>query len=100
MQTLQISSEFTKQYRYARQSTAFSVLVCSYPFADFDKKSFSASELQRQLGHSTYNPIWAMLHKLRLAMGKRDAEYTLKEVVELDEASFLPKHLKTRKVSR
>ena len=52
------------------------------------KKSFSASELQRQLGHSTYNPIWAMLHKLRLAMGKRDAEYTLKEVVELDEGFF------------
>ena len=52
------------------------------------KKSFSACELQRQLGHSTYNPIWAMLHKLRLAMGKRDAEYSLKEVIELDEAFF------------
>ncbi len=52
------------------------------------KKSFSASELQRQLGHSTYNPIWAMLHKLRLAMGKRDAEYTLKSVVELYEGFF------------
>lgn len=52
------------------------------------KKSFSASELQRQLGHPTYNPIWAMLHKLRLAMGKRDAGYTLKEVVELDEGFF------------
>lgn len=52
------------------------------------KKSFSASELQRQLGHSTYNPIWAMLHKLRLAMGKRDAEYSLKGVVELDEGFF------------
>jgi hypothetical protein len=35
------------------------------------KKTFSALELQRQLGHSTYNPKWAMLHKLRLAMGKR-----------------------------
>ena len=52
------------------------------------KKSFSAAELQRQLGHSTYNPIWAMLHKLRLSMGKRDAEYTLKEVIELDEGFF------------
>ncbi len=52
------------------------------------KKSFSASELQRQLGHTTYNPIWAMLHKLRLAMGKRDAEYTLKDVIELDEGFF------------
>lgn len=52
------------------------------------KKSFSASELQRQLGHSTYNPIWGMLHKLRLAMGKRDSEYSLKDVIELDEGYF------------
>jgi DNA-directed RNA polymerase subunit RPC12/RpoP len=52
------------------------------------KKSFSASELQRQLGHSTYNPIWAMLHKLRQAMGRRDSEYSLKEVIEIDEGFF------------
>ena len=52
------------------------------------KKTFSASELQRQLGHSNYNPIWAMLHKLRQAMGKRDSEYSLKEVIELDEGFF------------
>lgn len=52
------------------------------------KKSFSALELQRQLGHSTYNPIWAMLHKLRLAMGKRDSEYQLSDVLELDEGFF------------
>ena len=52
------------------------------------KNSFSAAELQRQLGHCTYNPIWAMLHKLRQAMGNRDAEYSLKEVVEVDEGFF------------
>lgn len=52
------------------------------------KKSFSASGLQRQLAHSTFNPIWAMLHKLRLAMGKRDARYSLKEVVEINEGFF------------
>jgi hypothetical protein len=52
------------------------------------KKSFSASELQPQLGHSTYNPIWAMLHKLRQAMGVRDSRYQLREVVELDEGFF------------
>jgi hypothetical protein len=51
-------------------------------------KSFSAKELQRQLGHSTYNPIWAMLHKLRQVMRMRDARYTLSEVVELDEGFF------------
>ncbi len=52
------------------------------------KKSFSASELQRQLGHSTYNPIWAMLHKLRRVMGLRDSMYKLQDVIELDEGFF------------
>ena len=52
------------------------------------KKSFSASELQRQLGHSTYHPIRALLHKLRMAMGKRDSKYSLEEVIELDEGFF------------
>lgn len=52
------------------------------------KKSFSASELQRQLGHSTYNPIWAMLHKLRRVMGIRDSRYKLQEIIELDEGFF------------
>lgn len=67
------------------------------------KKSFSACELQRQLGHSTYNPIWAMLHKLRLAMGKRDAEYTLRSVIELDEGFFsteIPEEEKSKPLKR
>ncbi|KAA6344004.1 hypothetical protein EZS27_008334 [termite gut metagenome] len=52
------------------------------------KKSFSAAELQRQLGHKRYEPIWLMLHKLRGIMGKRDELYDLTEVVELDEGFF------------
>jgi len=52
------------------------------------KKSFSALELQRQLGHKYYEPIWAMLHKLRAIMGKRDSKYQLDQIVELDEAFF------------
>ena len=52
------------------------------------KKGISALELQRQLGHKNYNPIWAMLHKLRLAMGKRDEQYKLSGIVELDEGFF------------
>jgi transposase-like protein len=52
------------------------------------KKSFSALELQRQLGHKHYNPIWYMLHKLRSAMGKRDEKYQLSSVIELDEGFF------------
>jgi hypothetical protein len=52
------------------------------------KKSFSAKELQRQLGHKRYHPIWHMLHKLREAMGKRDGEYVLAGRIELDEGFF------------
>ena len=52
------------------------------------KKSFSALELQRQLGHSCYEPIWEMLHKLREVMGRRDGEYELSGVIELDEGFF------------
>lgn len=52
------------------------------------KKSFSALEIQRQLGHLYYGPIWYMLHKIRHAMGKRDNNYTLCNEVELDEGFF------------
>ena len=52
------------------------------------KKSFSALEVQRQLGHAYYEPIWYMLHKIRYAMGKRDDNYTLSDQVELDEGFF------------
>lgn len=52
------------------------------------KKSFSAKELQRQLGHNRYQPIWEMLHKLRDVMGQRDATYQLVGSIELDEGFF------------
>jgi len=52
------------------------------------KKSFSAKEIQRQLGHKRYQPIWEMMHKLRIAMGKRDSKYQLSGQMELDEGFF------------
>lgn len=52
------------------------------------KKTFSAKEIQRQLGHKRYEPIWAMMHKIRLVMGMRDAKYKLSEEVELDDGFF------------
>jgi len=52
------------------------------------RKSFSAKELQRQLGHKRYQPIWHMAHKLRSAMGARDGEYILAGRIELDEGYF------------
>ena len=52
------------------------------------KNTFSASEMQRQLGHKRYQPIWEMMHKLRNVMGKRDSKYTLLGSVEVDEGFF------------
>ena len=52
------------------------------------KKGISALELQRQLGHKRYEPIWAILHKLRAVMGLRDSKYMLDGVIELDDAFY------------
>lgn len=52
------------------------------------KKSFSAKEIQRQIEHKRYEPIWAMLHKIRSVMGLRDNRYTLCDEIELDEGFF------------
>ncbi|MFV0311773.1 MAG: IS1595 family transposase, partial [Dysgonomonas sp.] len=52
------------------------------------KKSFSATEIQRQLGHKRYHPIWHLVHKLRQTMGKRDDEYVLAGQIEIDEGYF------------
>lgn len=52
------------------------------------KKTISALELQRQLGHKYYEPIWAMMHKIRLVMGKRDDLHTLSGGIEADEAYY------------
>lgn len=52
------------------------------------KKGFSAKEMQRQLGLKRYEPVWAMVHKLRKAMGNRDERYTLEGMIEFDEGYF------------
>lgn len=52
------------------------------------KKAFSAKEVQRQIGHKRYQPIWEMMHKIRRAMGRRDSEYLLEGRVEVDEGFF------------
>lgn len=53
------------------------------------KKGFSAKEIQKQLGLKRYEPVWAMVHKLRKAiMGQRDERYTLECMIEFDEGYF------------
>mgnify|MGYP006896877737 CR=1 FL=1 len=52
------------------------------------KKGFSSKEIQKQLRLKRYEPVWAMVHKLRKAMGNRDARYTLEGMIEFDEGYF------------
>lgn len=52
------------------------------------KKGFSSKEIQKQLGLKRYEPVWYMVHKLRKAMGNRDARYTLEGMIEMDEGYF------------
>jgi transposase-like protein len=52
------------------------------------KKSFSALEMQRMIGHKRYEPIWLMMHKIRRVMSKRDEKYELNGCLEFDEGFF------------
>lgn len=57
-------------------------------FMSFSKKGLSATELQKQLGHARYRTVWSMMHRIRVAMGKRDNLYQLEGMVEFDEGYF------------
>jgi len=52
------------------------------------KKGYSALEIQKQVEHSRYEPIWYLCQKIRYAMGERDALYQLKGLLEIDDAFF------------
>lgn len=57
-------------------------------FMRYSKKGISAMELQRQLNHKRYDTIWSLMHRIRNAMGNRDALYTLEGMIEFGEAYF------------
>lgn len=57
-------------------------------FMSFTKKGGPATELQKQLGHKCYEPIWRMMHKIRKAMINRDNLYQLEGMLEFDEGYF------------
>jgi hypothetical protein len=52
------------------------------------KRGISALELRRQVGLKFYATAWAMLHKIREALRQRDERYKLKQLIELDGATF------------
>ena len=55
--------------------------------ASQDKGGVSAMRLSKQL-ELGYKTAWAMLHKIRKAMGQRDGRYTLSGSIEMDDAFF------------
>lgn len=55
------------------------------------KTGVSIAEMGRELAIRDYKTIWVMAHKIRQAMGQRDARYRLAGLVELDESFFGPK---------
>ena len=55
-----------------------------------DKVGVSISEMQRILGIGQYRTAWLMAHKIREAMARRDEQYGLAGVVEMDESFFGP----------
>lgn len=57
-------------------------------FMTLTKKGFSALEMQRLLGHKRYEPIWLLMHKVRVMMGARDEKYQLDTFIEMDEGFF------------
>jgi hypothetical protein len=61
------------------------------------KKSFSAKEIQRQIRHKRYQPVWEMLHKIRSVMGLRDNEYDLSNEIALDDDFFETMSIQRRK---
>lgn len=77
---------------------SFQKWFCIMFYMTHTKKGYSACEMQRMLEHKWYTTIWAIMHRLREAMGKRDDKYTLEDMVEFDEAYFeveVPEKVKT-----
>jgi transposase-like protein len=52
------------------------------------KRGISALELKRQLGMSSYGTTWSILHKIREGLRQRDERYKLRNLIELDGATF------------
>jgi len=53
-----------------------------------NKHGISILEAQRLLSIPSYQTVWSMTHKIRTAMGHRDARYKLAGLTELDESFF------------
>jgi ribosomal protein L33 len=51
-------------------------------------KAVSAKDMQQRLGMKRYEPVWYMMQKIRLAMGKANESVKLDGTVEFDDGFF------------
>lgn len=76
---------------------SFKIWYCAMFLMTSTKKGISSCEMQRQLGMKRYEPVWALMHKVRVMMGKRDALYKLSDMIEFDEGHFTHQTNKSEK---
>jgi hypothetical protein len=63
--------------------------ICFHLMTCF-KKSISAKEVQRQLEKSRYQPVWEMIHKIRLIMGHSEDRIQLNDFLEINKELVMP----------
>ncbi|BDD03332.1 hypothetical protein HNQ88_001275 [Aureibacter tunicatorum] len=80
-----------------KSKLSFRYCFIAFHLVTSTKKNFSALEIQRQIGHKRYEPIWAMMNKIRKAMERRDGLYTLEGEIEIDDTFFTMKSLEKEK---
>lgn len=73
---------------FQKSKTPLLVWLRAIYFVTKGKRGISALELQKELEIKSYPTAWTMLHKIREAMRQRDEVYKLKNIIELDGASF------------
>lgn len=69
-------------------------------FMSATKKGVSAKELQRQLQHKRYDTIWSLMHRIRNAMGNREALFSIHGIANFDETHYLAAAPDGRKLKR
>jgi len=73
---------------FQNSKTAMLLWLKAICFVTQGKRGISALELQSELEMKAYGTVWTMLLKIREALRQRDEQYKLKNIVELDGATF------------
>src|SRR5690606_2540333 len=101
MQALSRTPNLAFRHRHAALQPALPLLVRGHAhLLTATKGSFSAAELQRQLGHKRYQPIREMVNKLRDVMANAMMSTPSREPASWTAPSFPPKYPLKRGTNR